>query len=143
MHPDRTAEDGFTLLEVIIAFAISALAVSLLYQGVTGGLGATQIAGKTTEAVLMARSHLAAIGHGSAIAQQESSGVDGDGFSWKLHIRPIQSREMDLSDSDRANDTKPTNAVLYEVEVTESWQDGPRTRSVTIATHRFDMRTAG
>jgi prepilin-type N-terminal cleavage/methylation domain-containing protein len=48
MHPDRTAEDGFTLLEVIIAFAISALAVSLLYQGVTGGLGATQIAGKTT-----------------------------------------------------------------------------------------------
>jgi general secretion pathway protein I len=143
MRPDRAAEHGFTLLEVIIAFAISALAVSFLYQGVVGGLGATMNAGKTTEAVLLARSHLAAIGHGSAIAPQDSSGVDGDGYSWKLHIRPIQSREMNLSDSDRANDTKPTNAVLYDVQVTESWQDGPRTRAITIATRRFDMRTAG
>jgi len=143
MRPDRTGDDGFTLLEVIIAFAISALAVSLLYQGVSGGLGATQMAGKTTEAVLLARSHLAAIGHGAPIAQQDSSGVDGDGYSWKLHIRPLQSREMDLSDSDRANDTKSTNAVLYDVQVTESWQDGPRTRAITIDTHRFDMKTAG
>ena len=143
MHPDRAGEDGFTLLEVIIAFAISALAVSLLYQGVSGGLGAAQMAGKTTEAVLLARSHLAAIGHGSPIVQQESSGVDGDGYSWKLHIRPLQSREMNISDSDRANDTKPTNAVLFDVQVTESWQDGPRTRAITIDTHRFDMKTAG
>jgi general secretion pathway protein I len=140
MRPERDA--GFTLLEVIVAFVIAALAVSLLYQGATGGLAATASASRTNEAVLLARSHLAAIGHGDAIAQQESSGVDGDGYSWHLHIRPMASREMNLSDSDRANDTKPTNAVLYDIVVTETWQDGPRTRQVSLATHRFDLRTA-
>jgi len=140
MRPEPDA--GFTLLEVIVAFVISALAVALLYQGTTGGLAATASASRTNEAVLLARSHLAAIGHGDAIAQQESSGVDGDGYSWHLHIRPIASREMNLSDSDRANDTKPTNAVLYDILVTETWQDGPRTRQVSLGTHRFDLRTA-
>jgi general secretion pathway protein I len=140
MRPDP--ESGFTLLEVIVAFAISALAVALLYQGTTGGLGATETASKTTEAVLLARSHLAAIGHGAVIAPQDSNGADGAGYNWHLRIRPIATREMNLSDSDRANDTKPTNAVLYEVVVTESWQDGPRTRMIALSTHRFELKTA-
>jgi general secretion pathway protein I len=143
MPPDRGGEAGFTLLEVIVAFAISALAVALLYEGATGGLGATAQAARATEAVLLARSHLAAVGHGEAIAPQETHGVDGHGYSWQLRIRPIGSREMNLSDSDRANDTKPTNAVLYDVVVTETWEDGPRSHAVSLATRRFDLRTAG
>jgi general secretion pathway protein I len=139
---DLPSDSGFTLLEAIVAFVISALAVALLYQGATAGLIATETSAKTTEAVLLAKSHLAAIGHGAPIAPQESHGTDGDGFSWKLHVKAIATREMNLSDSDRANDTKPTNAVLYDITVTESWQDGPRTRAVSIGTHRFDMRTA-
>ena len=147
MRPDPAAprhpEAGFTLLEVIIAFVISAFAVALLYEGASGGIGATQSAGRTTEALLLARSHLEAIGRGEAIAPQQTRGVDGDGFSWELHIKPISTREMNLSDSDRANDTKPTNAVLYDVLVVESWQDGPHKRTVALGTHRFDLRTAG
>jgi general secretion pathway protein I len=140
MRPERDA--GFTLLEVIVAFAISALAVGILYEGASGGLMATGSAAKMVEAISLAKSHLAAIGHGDAIAQQDSSGVDGDGFDWHLHIRPIASREMNLSDSDRANDTRETSAVLYDVTVTESWTQGGHTRQVAIGTHRLDMRTA-
>jgi general secretion pathway protein I len=140
MRPESDA--GFTLLEVIVAFAISALAVGILYEGASGGLMATGSAAKMVEAISLAKSHLAAIGHGDGIAQQDSSGVDGDGFDWHLHIRPIASREMNLSDSDRANDTHETSAVLYDVTVTESWTDGGHTRQVSIGTHRLDMRTA-
>ncbi|HTZ69800.1 MAG TPA: prepilin-type N-terminal cleavage/methylation domain-containing protein [Acetobacteraceae bacterium] len=143
MHRNDTSGDaGFTLLEVIIAFAISALAVGLLYEGATGGLAATASAEKTAEALLLAQSHLSAIGHGDVIAAQTTSGVDGDGYTWHLDVKSIGTREMNLDDSDRANDTKPTNAVLYDVKVTISWQDGPRNRSVTLDTHRFDLRTA-
>jgi general secretion pathway protein I len=138
----RNSDAGFTLLEVIVAFAISALAVGILYEGASGGLMATGSAAKMVEAISLAKSHLAAIGHGDAIAQQDSSGVDGDGFDWHLHIRPIASREMNLSDSDRANDTHETSAVLYDVTVTESWTEGGHTRQVSIGTHRLDMRTA-
>jgi general secretion pathway protein I len=143
MRPDTQRRDqGFTLLEVIVAFAICALAVGVLYQGATGGLLATGSAAKSVEAISLARSHLAAIGHGDAIAQQDSSGTDGDGFDWHLHIRPIATRQMNLSDSDRANDTKDTSAVLYDIAVTESWTVSGHTRQVTIETHRFDLRTA-
>ena len=141
--PDAPADSGFTLLEVMVAFAIAALAIALLYSGATGGLAATATAEKSQEALTLARSHMAAIGRGSAITPQETDGPDGEGFSWRLRIRQIGSREMTLTDSDRANDTKPTSAVLYDIEVDESWEDAGRTHTLSLRTHRFDMRTAG
>jgi general secretion pathway protein I len=143
MSPETgRGDDGFTLLEVMIAFVIAALALSLLYQGATGGLRATASATRTEEAVSLAKSHLAAIGRGQGIAQQESSGEDGDGFSWHLHIHPIATRQLTLSDSDRANDTKPTAAVLYDVRVTESWTDAGHAHQVSLGTHRLDVHTS-
>jgi general secretion pathway protein I len=142
MRTSSPRQDGFTLLEVIVAFAISALAISILYEGTLGGLAATAAAGKTMEALSLAQSHIAAIGRGAPIVPQDDSGTDGGGFDWTLHIKPIGSREMTLSDSDRANDTKETAAVLYDVVVTESWTEGLRHREVRIATRRFDFRAA-
>lgn len=137
------AQAGFTLLEVIVAFTISALAVGILYEGASGGLMATGSASRSVEALSLAKSHLAAIGRGEPIGQQDASGTDGEGYDWHLKIHQVGSREMNLTDSDRANDTKPTNAVLYDITVTESWQEGKHPRQVTIMTRRFDMRTAG
>jgi general secretion pathway protein I len=134
-------EGGFTLLEVMIAFVIAALAMSMMYQGTTGGLRATELATRTEEAVSLAKSHLAAIGRGEGISQQETSGVDGGGFEWHLHVQPIATRQLTLSDSDRANDAKPSAAVLYDVKVTESWKDGARQHSVSLGTHRVDVHT--
>jgi general secretion pathway protein I len=136
------SESGFTLMEVMIAFVISALALGVLFSGTTQGLRATEQAGKYAEAISLARSHLAAIGHGAAIAQQDTSGTDGDGFDWHLHVQPLGTRHLTLSDSDRANDTPSTMAILYDIAVTESWKDAGRTRRLVLATHRFDVRTA-
>jgi general secretion pathway protein I len=140
--PAEREEAGFTLLEVMIAFVIAGLALSMLYEGVTGGLRATASAARTEEAISLAKSHLAAIGHGQGIAPQETSGVDGDGFEWRLHIQAVGTRQLALSDSDRANDTKPTAAVLYDVVVTESWDDGGHAHRVELATRRLDVHSA-
>jgi general secretion pathway protein I len=138
-----TTDSGFTLLEVLIAFVIAALAIGVLYGGTTTGLDATAISAKYDEAVSLARSHLDPIGHGSAIALQEVSGADGDGFTWHLRIRQAGSRPLQLSDQDRANDIKPANAVLYDVVVTESWKVAGQERHVTLATRRLDVKTTG
>ena len=135
-------EAGFTLLEVLIAFVIAALAMGALFSGTVAGLDATSVAAKYDEAISLARSHLASIGHGAAIAQQETSGAEGEGFTWHLRVREAASRELSLSDQDRANDIKPTRAVLYDIAVTESWKAGGRARQVTLATRRLDVRTA-
>ena len=137
----RRAEAGFTLLEVMIAFVIAALALSMLYQGVTGGLRATASATRTEEAVSLAKSHLAAVGRGEGINPQETSGVDGDGFDWRLHIAAIGPRQLTLTDADRANDSKPSAAILYDVRVTESWDDAGHPHQVVLGTHRLDVHT--
>jgi general secretion pathway protein I len=136
-----SSSEGFTLLEVMIAFVIAALALSLMYQGATGGLRATGLATRTEEALSLAKSHLASIGRGEGINQQETSGVDGDGFEWQLHIQPAGTRQLTISDSDRANDAKPSAAVLYDVRITESWDDAGRKRQVVLSTHRLDVHT--
>ena len=135
-------DQGFTLLEVLIAFVIAALAMGALFGGTVAGLDATEVAAKYDEAVSLANSHLAAIGHGTPIAQQETSGADGEGFTWHLRIREAGSRQLQLSDQDRANDVKPSRAVLYDVVVTESWKIGHHERQFSIATRRFDVRAA-
>jgi general secretion pathway protein I len=136
-------ETGFTLIEVLVAFVIAALAMGALYAGTVGGLNATSVAGKYDEAVSLARSHLAAIGRGEPIALQERSGAEGEGFTWHLRIRRHDSRVLTLSDQDRANDVKPATAILYDVIVTESWKAGGRERQVTLATRRFDVQQEG
>ena len=137
-----TTDRGFTLLEVMIAFVIAALAIGALFGGTVSGLDATQVAGRYDEAVSLARSHLAAIGHGAAIAPQQTSGADGENFSWHLRIHEAGSRQLSLSDQDRANDVKPTRAILFDIVVTESWKEGGRDRQVSIATRRFDVKAA-
>ncbi len=136
------AERGFTLIEVLIAFVIAALAMGALFSGTVSGLGATAVAAKYDEAISLAKSHMAAIGHGAPIATQETSGADGESFTWHLRVREAGSRQLTLSDQDRANDIKPSRAVLYDITVTESWKAGGRTRQVTLATRRFDVRAA-
>ena len=136
------ADRGFTLLEVLIAFVIAALAMGALFSGTVSGLDATAVPAKYDEAISLAKSHMAEIGRGAAIATQETSGADGDGFTWHLRIKEAGSRQLVLSDQDRANDVKPSRAVLYDIIVTESWKAGGRTRQVSLATRRFDVRAA-
>jgi general secretion pathway protein I len=141
MHIDRP-DTGFTLLEVLIAFAIAALAIGVLYGGTVTGLDATAVSAKYDEAVSLARSHLDQIGHGAPLTVQQTSGADGEGFTWHLRIRQAGSRQMQLNDQDRQNDIKPSIAVLYDVVVTESWKVGGQQRQVTLATRRLDIKTA-
>lgn len=136
-----TPDSGFTLLEVLVAFVIAALAIGALFGGTVAGLDATSIAARYDEAVSLARSHMAGIGHGAPIAAQQTSGADGEDFTWHLSIREAGSRQLSLSDQDRANDIKPTKAVLFDIVVTESWKVGHRDRQVSIATRRFDVRS--
>ena len=50
MRPDRAAQSGFTLLEVMIAFVIAALAIGALFGGTVSGLNATSVAARYDEA---------------------------------------------------------------------------------------------
>jgi general secretion pathway protein I len=137
------AERGFTLLEVLAAFVILALAGAALYEGGAGGVAASAAASRYQYALVLARSHLDDVGRGAAIAEQDQSFTDGDGFTCRLHVKPIAHRDLALADNDVANNVQQASGILFEIEVVESWKTAFGERHVRLATRRFEIRTVG
>src|SRR5215469_16136362 len=90
------SEAGFTLLEVVVAAAIAALALVALFQSGSAGLFTAGEAIRVEEAVDLAQSHLAAIADAGAIAPGETEGDDGGGYHWRLNARPMVSRQVSI-----------------------------------------------
>src|SRR5258705_8189842 len=82
---------GFTLLEVVVALAITGLALVGLFRAGSGGLFAVDTAARGEEAVQRAQSHLAAVGRDAALVGGEFTGDDGGRFPWALPVSPRAS----------------------------------------------------
>ena len=153
----RTDDAGFTLLEVLVAFVIAALALGVLFEGAVEGIRSARIADRTQEAMSRAQSHLATVGHGVVLAPSTQEGEDGSGFHWSLRIVRLQSAAMGSTGGSNnglngasqnggsgLGNAQGMRAVLYAVQVTESWPDeaaaGDHTRSVTLRTERLGQQ---
>jgi general secretion pathway protein I len=127
----RGSEAGFTLLEVVVATAIAALALVALFQSGSAGLFTAGEATRVAEAVDRAQSHLAAIADAGTLAPSETEGDDGGGYHWRLSARPIASRP--------AATLGPGGAatMLYDIRVTVSWGGRRHPRSVELESRRI------
>ena len=126
------AERGFTLLEVLIAFAIAALALAIMFQSAGFGINAAHRSGRVEEALTRAKSHLAALGPDADKLIGAHEGDDGGGFHWRLDIAPRFNAAP--PPADQSNGPVPT---LYTVRVTISWHEGARDDAVTLMTERL------
>lgn len=124
-------EVGFTLLEVLVAFIIAALALAALTQGASTGLRSVRVSGHVQEAVSRARSRLAAIGHGVPLQPGEQEGDDGGGFRWRSRITPAATAERG-----EPNEPRP---VLYELAMTIEWRMDGGVRQVALSTQRLGL----
>jgi general secretion pathway protein I len=121
---------GFTLLEVLIAFAIASIALAVLYRGVTDGLLGSRLAARTDEAVARARSRLAVLCHGAPLAPGEQSGDDGSGYTWRTRILRAATETVA-----RAGEDQPSVALradLFAVRVTLLWPGVARPHEVSL-----------
>ncbi len=121
---------GFTLLEVVVAFIIAALALSALFGGGLAGLSATAVSARYQEALARAQSHLAAAGSEGALTASDRQGEEGHGFHWRVRVTAAAV-------GGPARDT-PGGSVpaLYDIVVQESWRAEDRSRVVTLQTRR-------
>ena len=139
MVAERSSRDsGFTLLEVVVALAIAALAIVGLFQAAGGGLLAVSTAGRVEEAVQRAQSHLAAVGRSAALIQGEFTNDDGGGYHWRLRARPVGTRQV--ADP---NGSPTASAPLFDVEVAISWPGRRGERSVVLKTMRLSATASG
>lgn len=128
MGGEFRGQKGFSLLEVLVAFAILGVALGVLLQIFAGGMRNTALAEEYTQAALYAESILAAVGREAPLVAGEENGRINDKFAWRMMVTPYtESVPEDLP------------AIPYRVSVEVFWKGTVNTRSVVLDTLRLGV----
>lgn len=121
-------DDGFTLIEVIVAIVVLAAVVVAMLEGLALGWRGVRAAEMELAALNFAKGRLARAGIESPLAEGRRSGTAADGLSWavttvRLPAPPDQ-------------DALAAAPVAYRVTVEVAWRAGPwsRARSLELTT---------
>ena len=107
--PRPSGESGFTLLEVLVAFAVLAVMIVPILQVFGGGLGSTETARAYSTAALLARSRLAEVGAEEALEEGETTGAF-EGYQWRRTISRTELTAVEAEDSDEPDEGKRSAA---------------------------------
>lgn len=87
----RFASAGFTLLEILVAFTLLALAMGIIMQIFSRGVNGADLADRYAKAAMLAESRLASIGVEEVLSEGDSSGQFNEDFGWTMSVRAYVS----------------------------------------------------
>lgn len=116
-------QDGFTLIEVLVAFAILSLTVIVAVQGFAQGLRLLKLSGEHQRAILIADQKAREV---VMPKEGREEGTEG-AFAWQRVIRPVAAPELE-------GPGRPAKWHVYEINVQVAW--GEQRRSVNVTTMR-------
>jgi len=116
---------GYTLLEIIVAFAVLGLALTLLLGTLSGGVRQVRWSADSGRAALHAQSLLDEVGVGEVLQPGRRDGeFDGGRYRWVLDVAPYVDR-----DRPPGQPFDPFSPQLLQLQLTVSWgEGGPRER---------------
>jgi general secretion pathway protein I len=123
-HHERCRNNGFTLLEVLVALIIFALAFGVLAQIINAGLRQSAVARSLAAATLLARSELARVGIEVPLEARRVDGETEDGMRWHTDIELVEAPSEQQS------------LAAYQVQVTVAWGPSPA-EQLTLTTLRI------
>jgi general secretion pathway protein I len=134
---------GFSLLEVILAFALLSVGLGILIAILSGGLAQVRGAGDATEATLHAQSLLDQVGVLEPIEPKRERGdFDAGRYRWELEITEVEDPAPRTESADglapiESVGLQPVGApVLYRVQLDVSWGEDDVPRTLRFATLR-------
>ena len=126
----RARQAGFSLLEVLVAFAIATLSLTVLSQIFGRNAHNLDLTRDYDRAAVLAENLMAEYGAPQTSEDEISDSVDQ--FRWQVRIEPYLTAESDEPTSN-ANDEPPAGgAQLVQIVVDVDWTERGRTRSVSL-----------
>lgn len=130
----RGPQAGFSLIEILVAFAILAVSLGVLLQIFSRGTSTTIATAQYSRAIALAEARLAAVGSAIPLKEGSTSGEPEDGFAWEVVVAAVElgdtAAEPGLSSSEPM-------AKAYRTTVSVLWPDGRRARRLTLSTLRL------
>ena len=118
-----TREKGFTLVEVLVAFAILAVVMVSLYEASGTGLRSFEAAANLERAVLIAQSKIDWIVAQRRLPPSSSGPVAGTPFTWQVEAL---AAPKDIAD------VKPQSARLQMIRIHVTWRGRQGPRSIAV-----------
>jgi general secretion pathway protein I len=126
---------GFTLLEVLIAFTIAAIAFTALMRVFSTALDVTERAGGISQATLIAQSKLAQVGTVIPLVDGGQAGDEVNGrFRWSVNIGPYEPPVV--VNPDAPVSLAPLTLPLEMKRIEAVVRYGEPERNVTLVTYR-------
>lgn len=129
-HHERGSNHGFTLLEILVALVIFALAFGVVAQIVQTGLRQSGVARSVTAATLLAQSELARVGVEVPLRAGPADGETETGMRWHT--------EVELIEQPNEQPNEQQSLATYQVQVTVSWGPNPA-EQLTLTTLRTGL----
>jgi len=124
-------QQGFTLLEVLVAFAILGVALGTLLQTFAVGLRNTALSEEYTQAILHAESVLAGLGVEEPLEEGSLGDELDEKYAWRGWVSVYEEPD---------GPELPDNGLLpYHVRVEVYWFEQDKERSVSLDTLRLSI----
>lgn len=122
----RSAEQGFTLIEVLVALTILSISMAVLLNIFSDSLSRIRENESRTVAGSLAQSLLAEVGVSQPLHEGDEGGTFANGYRWRVRAERYGTNE------DRQ--AWPVTALLVTVSV---WKDGNAERPMELTTLRL------
>jgi general secretion pathway protein I len=113
-------QGGFTLVEVIVAFAILSLAVVVAVQGFAQGLRLLKLSGDHQRAILIADQKMREV---VMPKEGRETGTEG-AYAWERVVKAVPAPELEVPG-------RAETWHVYEVTVHVGWEESRRTVALT------------
>jgi type II secretory pathway pseudopilin PulG len=122
----RRNDAGFTLIETLVAFAIAATSLALLFRINAGSSATAVLADEYVQATTLGRSLLAEQGATERSLNFTKTGVELEKYHWRVSSQPLRTATS-------RDGGKPLFA-LREIAVEVTWQSRDKARQVELRT---------
>ena len=128
-------QQGFSLLEILIAFSILALSLGILLKIFSAGVNTAVVAEDYTAAVQIAESLMAKTGVETPLQANQASGLENEKYHWQVEVSPFEFNPENV-------DPTALTAVLFKVKVTVTWgDDNVNDRQIELTTLKLINKT--